>query len=241
VTSIGDQAFNRADIPTIISLIENPFEIYGKTSSYRIFTLNTFINATLYVPNGTIEKYKATNGWKDFMFIEESGTPPTPPTPEKCAKPTIGYANGKLTFASSTEGATCHYSITDTDVKSGSGSEVQLGVTYNISVYASKAGCENSETATATLCWIDQQPRGEGDIDGIAEVAARAVLMKTNNGFLTVEGLDDHTQVKVYTMDGKQAGSATSHHGVATIATSIQPGSIAIVKLGDKSMKLVMK
>jgi hypothetical protein len=71
VTSIGIQAFDRVDIPTIISLIENPFKIEGKKSGYRTFTQNTFLNATLYVPKGTIDKYKATDGWKDFVFIEE--------------------------------------------------------------------------------------------------------------------------------------------------------------------------
>ena len=71
MTSIGDRAFDRADIPTVISLIENPFTITGKTSSKRTFTQNTFLNATLYVPKGTIEKYKATDGWKDFAHIVE--------------------------------------------------------------------------------------------------------------------------------------------------------------------------
>ena len=71
VTSIGEGAFNGADIPTIISLIENPFTITGKTSGFRTFSQNTFNNATLYVPKGTIDKYKATDGWKDFVFIEE--------------------------------------------------------------------------------------------------------------------------------------------------------------------------
>ena len=79
VTSIGKRAFNGVDIPTIISLIKNPFTIEGKTSSDRTFTLNTFNNATLYVPYGTIDKYKATNGWKDFVFIEEE-TPVLPVT-----------------------------------------------------------------------------------------------------------------------------------------------------------------
>ena len=73
VTSVGNRAFEGVDIPTVISLIENPFKITGKTSDYRYrtFSQNTFNNATLYVPKGTIDKYKATEGWKDFLFIEE--------------------------------------------------------------------------------------------------------------------------------------------------------------------------
>lgn len=71
VASIGKWAFFNTDVPIVISLIENPFEIYGKSSDYPTFSQNTFNNATLYVPVGTIDKYKATEGWKDFMFIEE--------------------------------------------------------------------------------------------------------------------------------------------------------------------------
>ena len=29
------------------------------------------MNADLFVPVGTIDKYKATEGWKDFMWITE--------------------------------------------------------------------------------------------------------------------------------------------------------------------------
>ena len=72
VTSIGDSAFDGVDLTTVVSLIENPFVIVGKSSSYRAFSGNTFNNATLYVPVGTKEKYQATDGWKDFVFIEES-------------------------------------------------------------------------------------------------------------------------------------------------------------------------
>lgn len=81
IISIGVQAFSGEDedapnITTVISLIENPFEIYGK-SSYSseylgIFTQNVFNNAILYVPKNTIDKYKATEGWKDFAHIEEN-------------------------------------------------------------------------------------------------------------------------------------------------------------------------
>ena len=240
VTSIGNGAFAGVDFPTVVSLIENPFKITGKTSDSRTFSQNTFNNATLYVPKGTIDKYKATEGWKDFLFIEEGTGGGDTPTTQKCEKPTISYENGKLTFTSATDGAVCQYSITDTDIKAGSGNEVQLGVTYNISVYATKLGYENSETATATLCWIDASPKTEGITNGVAQIAARPVLVKTDNGFITVEGADDRTNVSVYTTDGKQVGTVISQNNMATIATSIQQGSIAIVKVGEKSIKVVI-
>jgi len=74
VTSIGNYAFDGVDLTTVVSLIEKPFVIEGKSSSSRAFSVNTFNNATLYVPVGTIDKYKATYGWKDFAYIVE-GTP----------------------------------------------------------------------------------------------------------------------------------------------------------------------
>ena len=241
VTSIGSQAFDGVDFPTVVSLIENPFMITGKTSILRTFTQNTFNNATLYVPKGTIDKYKATDGWKDFLFIEEGTGGGDTPTTQKCEKPTISYENGKLTFSSATDGAVCQYSITDTDIKAGSGNEVQLGVTYNISVYATKSGYENSETATATLCWIDQQPKTEGITNGIANIPAQAVLIQSEGGSIKVQGVDEGTQVNVYSINGTQAGSAISQSGAATINTNLQPGSIAIVKIGQKSVKVVIK
>lgn len=72
VTSIGESAFDGPDLPVVVSLIENPFTITGKKWSNRTFTLNTFNNATLYVPAGTIKKYKAREGWKDFTNIVDS-------------------------------------------------------------------------------------------------------------------------------------------------------------------------
>jgi len=72
VTSIGRGAFISTDITNVISYIENPFPIEGVGSSKRTFSNNTFYNATLIVPKGTLDKYKATEGWKDFVFIEEN-------------------------------------------------------------------------------------------------------------------------------------------------------------------------
>ena len=139
------------------------------------------------------------------MFIEESTGGGETPTEQKCEKPTISYKNGKLTFKCATAGAVCQSSITDTDIKSYRGNEIQLSVTYNISVYATKAGYENSETATATLCWIDVEPKTEGIDNSVAQVKSNVVLIQGNDGVVSVSGVDDGKDVAVYSVDGQCA------------------------------------
>ena len=236
VTSIGESAFFGCDIPEVISNIEDPFTIATNT-----FSNNTFINATLYVPKGTVDKYKATEGWKKFAFIEEGdGSGKTPET-QKCDKPTISYQNGKLTFQSATEGAVCHSTITDADIKSYSTNEVQLGVTYNITVYATKTGYENSEAATATLCWIDVAPKTEGITNGVANVRAMPVMIQSQGGILNITGAPEGSVINVYDLSGKMVDSAISSSETTSIPTNLKSGEIGIVKIGDKSIKVVMQ
>ena len=177
MSSLGNCAFDGADIHTVISLIENPFTITGKTSDYKTFSLNTFYNATLYVPKGTIDKYKATEGWKDFMYIEE-GTGPngggeTPET-KKCATPIITIKDGKLSFSCETEGVSYCCRVTPPAAFEIEGNDVNLPVKYSISVYAKKEGYENSETVTKE---IDVQGKnGSQDVNGDGIVDTQDVL-----------------------------------------------------------------
>ena len=223
------------NLVTVISKIQEPFEIEST------FSKNTLMNGTLFVPDGTIDKYKSTKGWKDFMFIEDSSGAPSEPETPTCATPTISYKNGKLTFSCETEGASCHSRITDEDIATYTTNDVQLSVTYNISVYAVKNGYYNSETATATLCWIDQQPKTDGITNGVANVSAKALLIQCNGGTINVQGADDGEVVSVYNIKGIQAGTAVSQNGNAKVVTSLQSGNIAVVKIGKKSVKVVMK
>ena len=236
VTSIGGSAFGGWGLFTVISLIENPFAI-----GYGTFSDDTFMNATLYVPVGSIDKYKATSGWNKFLFIEEGTGGEGPTTPKKCETPSISYQNGKLIFDCSTEGATCQYNISDTDIKAGTGNEVDLTVTYIVNVYASKSGYEDSNVASATLCWIDAEPKTGGITEDVAQVRANAVLIQSENGRITVNGVDEGKIVSVYSPNGVLCGTTISQNGNATINTTLPYGSIAIIKIGEKSVKVVLK
>lgn len=238
VTSIGRSAFGEIDFNSVVSRIENPFEILGTSSVFgKTFSLNTFNNSTLYVPVGTKGKYKATEGWKDFVFIEEG----TDGTSQMCEKPTISYSKGKLTFHSATEGAICQSTITDADIASYSSNEVQLGVTYYISVYATKDGYEDSETATATLCWIDVEPKTEGIENGVASIRANAVLIQSNDGILDIQGIDEGTPISVFNTSGQLVGAAKASAGNTNISTTLKKGEVGIVKIGEKTVKVVIK
>ena len=73
-TSIGWSVFEKCDISVVVSLIKEPFKIEGNSSKHRTFSQNTFNNATLYVPSGKINNYKATGGWQDFANISDVNT-----------------------------------------------------------------------------------------------------------------------------------------------------------------------
>ena len=155
--------------------------------------------------------------------------------------PTIAYENGHLTFSCATEGAEFISEITDEDIKKHYDSQVSLSVTYNIRVYATATGYENSEVATATLCWIDTEPKGEDITDKVEEVKAYPVLIQSNGGVITVQGLSDKAKVEVYSINGVKVGNGIATNGTATINTTMSSGEIAIVKIGEKSIKIVVK
>jgi hypothetical protein len=65
--------------------------------------------------------------------------------------------------------------------------------------------------------------------------------ISSQGGALTVQGIDDGTQVSVYSVNGTQVGTAVVQNGQATVSTTLQSGSIAIVKIGQKSVKVLLR
>lgn len=236
VTSIGARAFSGTNKLTDVTC-----RAINVPEMDRTAFENSYPNyATLHVPAVSIAAYQSTAPWNEFKEIVAIKQD-LPDDAEKCATPTITYQNGKLAFESATEGVEFLYQITDNDIKSGTGNEIQLDATYHISVYATKEGYKDSETATATLCWIDQKPATEGITDGIANVPANAVLIQNDRGMLSISGVPAGTAINVYDLSGKMAGSAKASSETTNIATTLRSGEVVVVKIGDRSVKFVIR
>ena len=151
VTSIGELAFYCDNLTKVVSLIEDPFEIIGKEFNRRTFPLQVFNNATLYVPEGTIEKYRKTAGWKDFWHIEE------------------------------------------------------------------------------------------GSHTSLKSVEANSISINGKGGMLTIDGAVEGTPVNVYDTTGRLHASVMTTRQATRIATPLRKGAVAIVKVGDRVEKVVMK
>ena len=190
----------------------NTVPIISKSCSPQAFDGTQFNTiGYLYVPSNLIESYKSDEYWSQWVNIVSINGSDVEDDKYKCATPTISYTNGKLTFNSATEGAVCKYTINDADIKSSEGNEVELNGTYNISVYATKDGYEDSDMATAILTWSDS---------GLKVDNMTVESTKNNKGDVNGDGVVDVSDyigvanlILFGTIDGSQQQSRISRHG----------------------------
>lgn len=206
-------------------------------------TINCELQSTcfFFVPKAYFQEYKEALGNRySHIYVplkdEESGE--QKPN-EQCAVPAISYADGKLTFASSTPNAEYHYTITDTDMASDTYSKdgiVKLSAAYNISAYATADGYKASDKATATLYWVEANL--QNNPTNINQTATRGIIVTSNDGIVTLSGLNNDETVRFYTVDGKQLGAAKAVNGTASQAVS---ESVVIAKMGNQTIKIAVK
>lgn len=260
VGSIGKNAFYECDgLKTIIieenenlwSIGEGAFEKCKELSDVFCYTNHvpgtnenafreSYIEyATLHVKSNLINDFKEYTPWKNFgSILAITGENPENP---KCATPIINYVDGKILFSSETEGAQYVATISDTDIATHYSNEISLSVTYVVNVYATAIGHDNSDIATATLCWLDAEPKTEGMTNDIATARGNAILIQSNNGTINIAGVTDGTDIAVYSSAGMMVGSAKASCSSTSVPTGLRNGEIAIVKIGNKSVKVVMK
>ena len=187
------------------------------------------------------------SGWSD---IPETMPPhdvtvtgsfiPNAPT-EQCSAPSIAFVEGKLIFDCETEDAEFHYEIKVEDAKEGVGPEVTLSSAYEISVYASKEGYNDSEKNTATLYWINVDPTATGVIENEMRVNTNAILVQNTGGAIAISGVADGDNILIYNISGQliAQGRASGNH--VEIGTSLSSGDICVIKIADKSVKYILK
>ena len=162
----------------------------------------------------------------------------------RCATPIISYSNGHLSFNCDTEGVKYEYSIDCQDAKSGIVSEgIDLNVTYTLTVYAIADGYERSESAKAILCWFDAEPKTEGMFDKVTNVAktmGNAILIQEHDGMLNFSGVESGTCIRIYNTSGMMVGKEWANGESTSISANLRKDEVAIVKIGDKSVKIIM-
>ena len=193
--------------------------------------------ATLHVPASALDTYKRTAPWRNFgtiVVLEDEGPL------EKCATPVISYVGGEVVFACETEGAVIKSEVHENVSGKFEGTRIAIIPTYTITAYATKEKYEDSDIATITLYWIPCKEEHKED-NGILTIPAKPVLISTQGGAITVNGLAASTEVSVYDATGRELATATATDGTATLNTNLTQGDIAIVKVGDYGVKVVIK
>ena len=81
----------------------------------------------------------------------------------------------------------------------------------------------------------------EGVPSGIEQPLSNTRQIKIENGVLTIQNIKNETKVSVYNAKGTFVGSTISQKKQAVIDTNMQSNSIAIVKIGEQSVKVIIK
>ena len=232
VTSLGESCFEKCS-----KLEKATFQGKLPRNTINCGLLSTCI---FYVPKAYYQNYKNALGSKySYIYPSKDDESGEDKPNEQCAVPTISYADGKLTFACSTPNAEYHYTITDTDMASDTYSKdgiVKLYAAYNISVYATADGYKASDKAIATLYWVEANLNN--NTTNINQTATRGIIATSNDGIVTLSGLNNSEIVRFYTVDGKQIGTAKAINGTTSQAVS---ESIVIAKIGNQTIKIAVK
>lgn len=231
VTSISSYAFSEAtNIKKVVSASDSPNAI-GEA-----FPGIVYLTSTLCVPIGAKSKYEKTTGWKEFSNIIEIKTDEKPPF-QQCEMPIINYSNGKILLNCNTPGVTYHYTLSAPDVANNSISSngiINLKGKYDIFAYATAEGYKPSNTVTATLYWLNANL----ETDNINQAQTRGIVVSSDNGIISISGLDNNEKVSFYSTEGTVLGSQKAIDGRVSYAVGTAQ-KIIIVKIGDNSIKVM--
>lgn len=234
VASIDQAALYECEALTSIYLMGGTPPSVGSDN----FTGASYADITVFVPQGTLAVYQAAEVWENFWDIQEHDIPVDSDIEiKKCATPTIIYGKGKLSIASETEGVEFVTEITNSDITNHFTSTIELAVTYNIKTYAKLSGYANSDMAYATLCWIESDDANSD----LTQIKSTPVLIESHEGNISICGVKADTEITVYDINGYKVSAAVANGDEVVINTSLNKNDTAVIHIGDKAIKIVMR
>lgn len=160
----------------------------------------------------------------------------------KCATPIIDYLEGRITLICETEDVEFVTNVITENTHEYREAEFEFISTYTITSYATKEEYENSDTVSVTICWIEcEGGHDQDDETDIITFPSVPVFIQTGNGMITLTGLTEGSKVTVYDITGRKVASTTAMNGSATISTDLTARSTAIVQIGERSVKVIMR
>ena len=76
---------------------------------------------------------------------------------------------------------------------------------------------------------------------GISRVMADDIQIRSGKGIIEITGISDGADISVYALSGQFISSAKAVGRRASLVTNLTKGNIAIVKIGTKSVKVIMQ
>ena len=67
------------------------------------------------------------------------------------------------------------------------------------------------------------------------------IQIRPGKGMIEITGIPDGTDISVYAISGQFISSAKAACGKASLATNLTKGNVAIVKIGEKAVKVLMQ
>lgn len=91
---------------------------------------------------------------------------------------------------------------------------------------------------------IEEMWNGKGPVDPVSSISVirdKSLTIQAENGLIVIDGVEDGTNINVYSTNGVKTGSAVGHNGKAYIRTNLPFNRVAIVRIGEESFKISLK
>ena len=233
VRNIEDEAFINADnLKDIYVYTQQPLPI--TTSTFSSSLTSMWNKATVHVPAGAGDAYRAASVWQDMEIVEDQTAGSLPPEHYDYA---TDYNAIEMIYPGERDGVTvsmyCYVLFDSQPVITYSGSS--LLITSNTDRYVFEKDQYLSSWSMMRFAHYDVPT-------GIEEVKAgeRRIVIRTVGDQLVISGLDANTQVMLYGIEGRLLASAKASTN-GDISMTIPASNIIVVKAGNQSFKIHTK